>query len=121
MLGAAVAKFDGAWVESNFAGDHGKSPFPTDGVLADMTNRDETVWGPDAEEFDLFREHHQHVAFAHGVHMCLGMHLARLEMRLSLNLLFDELPDIELDPATLDDTFVDGHAFRSPNQLKVRF
>ena len=44
MLGAAVAKFDGAWVESNFAGDHGKNPFPTGGVLADMTNRDETVW-----------------------------------------------------------------------------
>lgn len=44
MLGAGVAKFGGAWVESNFAGDHGMNPFPTGGVLADMTNRDETVW-----------------------------------------------------------------------------
>lgn len=44
MLGAGVAKFDGAWVESNFAGDHGMNPFPTGGALADMTNRDETVW-----------------------------------------------------------------------------
>ncbi len=44
MLGAAVAKFDGAWIEDNFAGDHGTNPFPTGGVLADMTNNDETVW-----------------------------------------------------------------------------
>ncbi|WP_230970822.1 OprD family outer membrane porin [Nitrogeniibacter aestuarii] len=43
-LGAAVAKFDGLWIEDNFAGDHGQNPFPTGGVLADMTNRDETVW-----------------------------------------------------------------------------
>lgn len=44
MLGAGVAKFDGAWIEDNFTGDHGRNPFPTGGVLADMTNRDETVW-----------------------------------------------------------------------------
>ncbi len=43
-LGAAVARFDGAWIEDNFAGDHGTNPFPTGGVLADMTNNDETVW-----------------------------------------------------------------------------
>lgn len=43
-LGAAVSKFDGAWVEDNFSGDHGTNVFPTGGVLADMTNHDETVW-----------------------------------------------------------------------------
>lgn len=43
-LGAALAKFDGAWIEDNFTGDHGMNPFPTGGVLADMTNNDETVW-----------------------------------------------------------------------------
>lgn len=43
-LGAAVARFDGAWIEDNFTGDHGTNPFPTGGVLADMTNNDETVW-----------------------------------------------------------------------------
>jgi hypothetical protein len=43
-LGAAVAKFDGAWIEDNFAGDHGTNPFPTGGVLADFSNRDEQVW-----------------------------------------------------------------------------
>lgn len=43
-LGAAVSKFDGAWIEDNFAGDHGTNPFPTGGVLADFSNRDELVW-----------------------------------------------------------------------------
>jgi hypothetical protein len=43
-LGAAVAKFDGAWIEDNFAGDHGTNPFPTGGVLADFSNNDEKVW-----------------------------------------------------------------------------
>lgn len=43
-LGAAAAKFDGAWIEDNFAGDHGTNPFPTGGVLADFTNNDEKVW-----------------------------------------------------------------------------
>lgn len=43
-LGAALAKFDGAWIEDNFAGDHGTNPFPTGGVLADMTNDGEFAW-----------------------------------------------------------------------------
>lgn len=43
-LGAALAQFDGAWIEDNFAGDHGTNPFPTGGVLADFSNRDERVW-----------------------------------------------------------------------------
>ncbi len=43
-IGAALAKFDGAWIEDNFAGDHGTNPFPTGGVLADMTNDGELAW-----------------------------------------------------------------------------
>jgi outer membrane porin, OprD family len=53
-LGAAVAKFDGLWIEDNFAvngqrtgtlvQDHGTNPFPTSaGLGPDMTNNDETV------------------------------------------------------------------------------
>ncbi|KAA3649569.1 MAG: outer membrane porin, OprD family [Proteobacteria bacterium] len=44
LLGGAVSKFDGAWIEDNFAGDHGTNVFPTGGVLADFSNRDELVW-----------------------------------------------------------------------------
>src|SRR6185503_3004651 len=43
-------------------------------------NHDESRW-PDPGTFDIFREQHAHVSFASGVHMCLGMHLARMETR----------------------------------------
>lgn len=43
-LGGALAKFDGPWLEDNFAGDHGTNVFPTGGTLADFSNRDELVW-----------------------------------------------------------------------------
>ena len=53
-VGAAIAKFDGNWIEDNFAvdatrtgsltQDHGTSPFPTSaGIGPDLTNRDELV------------------------------------------------------------------------------
>ncbi|ARU87236.1 OprD family outer membrane porin [Pseudomonas sp. M30-35] len=43
-LGGAITKFSDAWIEDNYAGDHGTNPFPTAGVLADFSNRDEKVW-----------------------------------------------------------------------------
>jgi Cytochrome P450 len=43
-------------------------------------NHDEKYW-EHAEEFDIFRAPRQHLAFAFGPHMCLGLHLARMETR----------------------------------------
>lgn len=42
--GGALSKFNGTWIEDNFAGDSGTNVFPTGGVLADFSNRDELVW-----------------------------------------------------------------------------
>lgn len=82
-------------------------------------NRDESVWGETADQFDLHREPKHHVAFATGPHMCLGMHLARTEMQLAMNALFDRLPNLRLDPDQADEVFIDGIVFRSPNKLPV--
>ena len=49
-------------------------------------NRDERVFDR-AMEFDIRRDPNPHLAFGHGVHFCLGVHLARLEMRV----MFEEL------------------------------
>jgi hypothetical protein len=49
-------------------------------------NRDETVFA-EPERFIADRNPNPHIAFGHGVHLCLGMHLARLELRI----LFEEL------------------------------
>ncbi|HEX9681675.1 MAG TPA: cytochrome P450 [Acidimicrobiales bacterium] len=84
-------------------------------------NRDESVFGETSEEFDIFRPPKQHVAFAFGRHRCLGIHLARLEMKAAMELLLDRLPDLRLDPDSADDVEITGVTFRSPNQLPVVF
>jgi cytochrome P450 len=82
-------------------------------------NHDEQRW-EDPERFDIFRPAIPHLAFAHGPHMCLGMHLARLETRVILDAVLDRLPEIELDPGDLD-PHIRGLIFRSPTSLPVTF
>jgi cytochrome P450 len=82
-------------------------------------NHDETRWD-NAEEFDIFRPALPHIAFAHGPHMCLGMHLARLETRALVNRVIDRLPDLALNPGD-GDPHIRGQVFRSPTALPVTF
>ena len=72
------------------------------------------------DSFDIFREQGQHISFGTGPHMCLGMHLARLETRVLLNAVLDRLPGLRLDPAA-HDIHVHGMVFRSPPELPVLF
>jgi cytochrome P450 len=81
-------------------------------------NHDETRWD-DAESFDIFRPAIPHIAFAHGPHMCLGMHLARLETRVLVSRVLDRLPDLSLDLS--QDPYIRGDIFRSPTALPVHF
>ncbi|MDT5143625.1 MAG: hypothetical protein QOI79_2988 [Mycobacterium sp.] len=81
-------------------------------------NRDESRW-TDANTFDIRRPRHAHIAFAGGIHMCLGMHLARLETRVMLNSLLDRVENLALDPD--EDAQIVGVTFRSPDKLPVTF
>ena len=80
-------------------------------------NHDEARWD-DPERFDIFRERKPHIGFGHGAHVCLGMHLARLESMTIFNTLFDRLPGLRLDPDE-PEPYVSGTYFRSPQHLKV--
>jgi cytochrome P450 len=80
-------------------------------------NHDETRWD-EPESFDILREQKPHAAFGFGPHMCLGMHLARLEMRVAVGAVLDRLPGLRLDPEA-DDVHVHGERFRSPTGLPV--
>ena len=85
-------------------------------------NRDETRWER-AEEFDIFRDPTPHIAFGVGPHMCLGMHLARMEMASAVNRLLDRCPNLRPDPELWerDDVHIHGENFRSPTMLPVVF
>jgi cytochrome P450 len=63
--------------------------------VVDTANRDpERFTGPHA--LDLRRRQSGHLAFGHGIHMCLGQQLARVEMRVALPALFERFPTLRL-------------------------
>ena len=88
-------------------------------VITASANHDETRYER-AEEFDLDRPAQNHMAFGTGQHQCLGMHLARLELRVGLNAILDRLPNLRLDPEAAPLT-IEGLAFRGPVALPVLF
>jgi cytochrome P450 len=80
-------------------------------------NRDPAVFA-DPDRFDLTRDNAgRHVAFAHGPHVCVGVHLARLEARTALTSLLRRLPGLRLDPQR--PSSVRGLVFRKPPALHV--
>ena len=83
-------------------------------------NHDETRWER-GDDFDLFRPIVPHISFGVGPHMCLGMHLARMEMAGAVNALLDRLPNLRFDPVAFerDDPHIHGERFRSPTSLPV--
>jgi cytochrome P450 len=86
-------------------------------VSLSAVNRDPAVFDrPD--DYDLARPNvRRHLAFAAGPHVCLGVHLARLEARLALSGLIERFPRLRLDPDT--PSAVTGLVFRKPVSLNV--
>ena len=82
-------------------------------------NRDESRYD-NPDRFDIFRQPRTPISWGYGAHVCLGMHLARMEMRVAVNLLLDRLDNLRLDPDA-DDPHIRGQAFRSPTSLPVLF
>jgi cytochrome P450 len=88
-------------------------------VSLGAANRDPDRYA-DPDAFDVMRENGQPSSFGHGIHKCLGMHLARMEMRVLLDAVLDRLPGLRLDPEA-EDVHIHGMIFRSPPNLPVRF
>ena len=86
-------------------------------VSVAAANRDPATF-PDPDRFDVLRENaRQHLAFARGPHVCIGMHLARLEAHTAVGRLLDRLPGLRLDPA--QPSAPSGLVFRKPPRLDV--
>jgi len=72
-------------------------------------NRDEEIW-PDPFKFDVTRENNRHVAFGYGAHVCLGQHLAKMEIKAFFKELLGRLDAIEMTGPSkrVQSTFVSG-------------
>jgi cytochrome P450 len=88
-------------------------------VFIGSANRDERHYA-EPDRFDIHRAPEPHMSFGSGPHMCLGMHLARMETRVALDAILERLHDLRLDPGAARPRIV-GSVFRSPNTLPVRF
>ena len=86
---AKVATDDVSW--------HGRTMRRGDMVIPFMAsaNRDPRQF-PDPDRLDVRRTFERHLAFAAGIHFCLGAWLARLEARLVLEVVFRRLPRLAL-------------------------
>ena len=58
-------------------------------------NRDPSA-NENPDVFDITRENITHVSFGHGIHLCLGLNLARLEAKVVFNMLLERFPDMTL-------------------------
>ncbi len=80
-------------------------------------NRDPAVFA-EPDRFDVRRANAGlHVAFAAGPHVCIGMHLARLEAHVAIGELLGRLPGLRLDPE--HPAAPRGLVFRKPPALHV--
>ena len=89
-------------------------------VVAGAANRDPDKF-PDPDRFDIRRPNAKdHFAFSRGPHVCIGQHLARVEMTRALTALLDRLPGVRLDP-DMPKPEIRGIMMRVPKHLYVRF
>ncbi|MGW4526681.1 cytochrome P450 [Amycolatopsis sp. NPDC004378] len=64
-------------------------------VALPAANRDPERF-PDPDTLDIGRVTQGHVAFGHGVHQCVGQHLARFTMQVGFRALFERFPGVRL-------------------------
>lgn len=80
-------------------------------------NRDEAVFD-EPQSFHADRKPNKQLAFGYGAHLCLGQHLAKMEMRILWEELLPRLSELSLDgePALSESVFVNG-----PKRLPIRY
>jgi cytochrome P450 len=85
------------------------------GLMLGAANRDpQRFSNPDV--FDVTRESIPHVSFGAGIHFCVGAPLARLEMEVGLQVLFERLPNMELAGTP---HYRDAYHFHGLEELKI--
>ena len=86
-------------------------------LVVAAANRDAEVWGPTADEFDVFRPRRASLSFAIGPHYCIGHFFARAQLEVAVRMLLARFPRLRLDPE--HEPVYRGHEYRSPKSLRV--
>jgi cytochrome P450 len=96
---------------------HGKQISVGDRIypMLNAANRDPAQFD-DPEVFDVLRPDNRHIVFGHGIHTCIGLQLARLEIPIAFAALLDRVASIEL---AAEPEWIDSVAFRGPARLPV--
>lgn len=91
-----------------------------EGIIAHVgaANRDAAEFA-DPDRIDVTRAASRQLAFGYGIHQCLGQHLARLQLRLTLGTLFARVPDLRLAVPFAELPFKDEFSIYGLHQLPV--
>jgi cytochrome P450 len=103
--------------DTDLAGVHIPADQPVFIVVA-SANHDERRYA-DPETFNISRANTPHIAFGSGPHICLGMHLTRVESHAALERILDRIPSIRLDDYQPAPRIL-GTVLRSPDAVHVR-
>lgn len=88
-------------------------------LVVGIANRDPKRWeNPDV--FDIYREPQGHLAFGSGAHVCLGIHFARMELRVAVEQVLTRLSDLRFADG-IEPVHITGLGQRSPARLPVMF
>jgi len=88
-------------------------------LVAGAANRDPEVF-ENPDQFDIFRKRIPNFAFARGPHICVGQHLARVEMTRALHAILDNMHNLLLDPDKPKPE-IRGAIMRVPHYIHVKF
>ena len=84
-------------------------------IFYGAANRDPSRFD-DPDSFDIRRKAMRNLAFADGIHHCIGAPLARMEANIVLELVLKRMPDYSLAPGS---TRFESHMMRGPQLLPV--
>jgi cytochrome P450 len=87
-------------------------------VCFGAANRDDAVF-PHAGELDFGRESNRHIAFGSGVHRCIGLHVARLQVEAAIEAFLNRATNIRLAEGSTVQWA--GGFVRRPTALRIEF
>jgi cytochrome P450 len=87
-------------------------------LLYGSANRDQRVYGSDADELAVTRCPRNILTFSHGAHHCLGAAAARMQSRVALTELLSRCPDFEVDEGGI--VWAGGSYVRRPLSVPIR-